>query len=57
MADQFNPGDVAILKSGGPPMTVAQVGSDGRFWCQWFDTKGTQGQYFQANVLKLAKTD
>lgn len=45
MGEQFKPGDVVRLKSGGPKMTVVKFGSyrmgtlDG-YLCQWFDTKG-----------------
>ena len=41
MPEQFKPGDVVVLKSGGPKMTVNSVGpsySAGiRVWCDWFD--------------------
>lgn len=40
---KFNTGDVVKLKSGGPKMTVVQVGELSEFdtrihvWCTWFD--------------------
>lgn len=33
---QINPGDVVRLKSGGPPMTVADKDHLGRYVCTWF---------------------
>jgi uncharacterized protein YodC (DUF2158 family) len=44
MADVFKPGDVVQLKSGGPIMTVLEVGADSytgkpMVWCTWFDDK------------------
>ncbi|RDE05708.1 YodC family protein [Sphingomonas aracearum] len=43
MANMFNQGDVVVLKSGGPPMTVDEVPGetpDGRtrktYLCRWF---------------------
>jgi uncharacterized protein YodC (DUF2158 family) len=41
MAEQFKVGDVVKLKSGGPKMTVTQIGEDMSgtmtIWCVWFD--------------------
>ncbi|HCH4002762.1 TPA: DUF2158 domain-containing protein [Vibrio parahaemolyticus] len=37
----FNEGDVVKLKSGGPKMTVVEVG-DHECFCRWFDAKGQQ---------------
>jgi uncharacterized protein YodC (DUF2158 family) len=41
MADEIKAGDIVVLKSGGPKMTVSQVGErqfDPRqhAWCDWF---------------------
>ncbi len=41
MTEEIKVGDVVRLKSGGPKMTVSQVGTrdyyDGQFaWCDWF---------------------
>jgi uncharacterized protein YodC (DUF2158 family) len=42
----FKPGDVVRLKSGGPRMTVEQVGKtqfgDDGVWCVWFETSGSR---------------
>ena len=45
MGNQFNPGDLVKLKSGGPTMTVEQVRTDlaGKLQCVWF--KGTDGPH------------
>lgn len=32
---KMQPGDVAVLNSGGPVMTVTDVLSDGRRMCEW----------------------
>jgi uncharacterized protein YodC (DUF2158 family) len=43
---EFKPGDVVQLKSGGPKMTVTQVGNDGfghpAVWVVWFGEKNKQ---------------
>jgi uncharacterized protein YodC (DUF2158 family) len=44
---EFAPGDIVQLKSGGPRMTVAQVGSDSMtgeafICCTWFEQIGRQ---------------
>lgn len=50
MATQtFNVGDVVRLKSGGPKMTVTQIGERlgaPTVWCSWFDgTKKLDGDF------------
>lgn len=51
MSDAFQPGDTVQLKSGGPIMTIDQIGqrSGGggpAAWCQWFEkTKLTTGVF------------
>lgn len=35
MGETFSVGDVVILKSGGPRMTVARV-ENNKAWCVWF---------------------
>jgi uncharacterized protein YodC (DUF2158 family) len=59
MADEIGPGDVVTLKSGGPKMTVTQVGmtqfSDTlSAWCEWFDgNKPLKGTYAVAALEKV----
>ena len=65
---EFKKGDVVRLKSGGPKMTVSDVGDyttsggpeDG-VHCVWFDlVKGVQknsSDVFDAAVLEIAPTD
>lgn len=37
MAESFNSGDVVMLKSGGPPLTVVDETANGlEFICMWF---------------------
>lgn len=38
MAENFQPGDVVQLKSGGPAMTVTALDSE-EAKCEWFDDK------------------
>lgn len=33
----FNPGDVVVLKSGGPKMTVRRPEVDQAYLCEWFE--------------------
>jgi uncharacterized protein YodC (DUF2158 family) len=58
MADeQFKPGDVVSLRSGGPRMTVASV--DGRsVMCEWFaDDQQPQSRLFTVTSLKLEERE
>ena len=47
MADeQWKEGDVVMLKSGGPLMTVTSIASGGAVHCTWFDgTKKMNGSF------------
>lgn len=49
--NQIKAGDVVMLKSGGPRMTVTWV-SDGKTYCQWFDGNDAKGTNFQAVQLR-----
>jgi len=54
MAD-FKKGDVVMLKSGGPPMTVQSICSDGNLSCTWF-IKGEQKKNdFDPETVKIFK--
>jgi uncharacterized protein YodC (DUF2158 family) len=48
----FNSGDVVILKSGGPSMTVSDVEGD-EVICDWFDGKKRMRDSFQASTLQI----
>jgi uncharacterized protein YodC (DUF2158 family) len=48
---QFQAGDVVQLKSGGPPMTVERIESDGSLTCQWFVDKRLVQDVFRPIVL------
>lgn len=37
---QWKAGDVVVLRSGGPRMTVAQIRGDGACMCVWMDADG-----------------
>lgn len=48
MANKFKHGDVVVMKSGGPPMTVDKVPGemqyhDDEYRCEWF--KGATAQF------------
>src|SRR5689334_14185477 len=56
--DEFQPGDVVRLRSGGPPMSVERMSSeydetpDGYAFCVWFDKTGIlQEGWFASEVL------
>jgi uncharacterized protein YodC (DUF2158 family) len=49
--DPFQIGDVVMLKSGGPTMTVGEVGDDGQVICVWFVTAELKKAVFTAGSL------
>jgi uncharacterized protein YodC (DUF2158 family) len=56
MADEFKPGDVVQLKSGGPFMTIIKLAA-GTADCEWFDDKkNPQERRFAVTSLKLRET-
>jgi uncharacterized protein YodC (DUF2158 family) len=55
----FEPGDVVQLKSGGPHMTVEQVGAaamtgEETVWCVWFEKVGNRQARQQATFRPAA---
>ena len=48
---QFKPGDVVVLKSGGPHMTVVSL-EGGGCNCEWFDQSGRQSGNFLPATLE-----
>jgi uncharacterized protein YodC (DUF2158 family) len=58
MSNQFKPGDVVVLKSGGPKMTVESVGNafggTERVWCVWFEGIKKMDSDFSPESLKHA---
>ena len=47
-------GDVVVLKSGSPDMTVRWVEA-GEAFCEWFDGKGNKGAVFLLLQLKKSR--
>ena len=57
MADTLKVGDVVRLKSGGPKMTVTQVGTDSitellTVWCAWFVLTKQETGTFPADAVE-----
>ena len=48
---EFEEGDVVQLKSGGPPMTITEVLSDGQYKCEWFEGSKPMSAYFKQSAL------
>lgn len=49
---EFEPGSVVALKSGGPRMTVLDIGKEsGVVWCMWFQGHETYADTFVAAQL------
>ena len=60
--NEIKEGDVVMLKSGGPAMTVSSVykqeyGSDMVAWCAWFEGKKATGAEFKLHMLKHTDPD
>lgn len=57
--EQFEIGDSALLKSGGPSMTVVEVGvgKDELVACRWYDGKKFLIDWFPPQTLKLEDSD
>jgi uncharacterized protein YodC (DUF2158 family) len=59
MAEEFQKGDVVVLKSGGPKMTVSNTGDSAfgggyKVWCVWFEKTKKFEDTFEPEVLKKA---
>jgi uncharacterized protein YodC (DUF2158 family) len=59
MADKFKVGDIVILKSGSPQMTVTQVtidhgGASRRVWTAWFSGKKNETSSFPEDAIIMA---
>ncbi|WP_338466732.1 DUF2158 domain-containing protein [Novosphingobium sp. ZN18A2] len=62
MANKFNHGDVVVIKSGGPPMTVDRVPGEkavdypyedkDEYHCEWFKGASAQRGYFAEHLLE-----
>jgi len=57
MDEGFSPGDVVVLKSGGPKMTVMYVRKDGELNCHWFDGTDHKAGEFVPAALRQAGND
>lgn len=57
MSNEIKAGDTVMLKSGGPIMTVSQIGDlygTTTAWCDWFDSKKQANATFPLTSLKPA---
>lgn len=53
MSKTYKEGDLVVLKSGGPVMTVVDVSPDGSgVWCQWFSGKKLEKGHFPMVALE-----
>jgi uncharacterized protein YodC (DUF2158 family) len=51
MAEQFAPGDVVVLKSGGPSMTIESI-EDDEAACVWFQAQQQRSGSFKLFMLE-----
>jgi uncharacterized protein YodC (DUF2158 family) len=49
--EDFKPGDVVQVKSGGPSMTIASI-EGGQALCQWFDKNTQKAGRFALETLE-----
>ncbi len=52
----FKVGDVVILKSGGPDMTISTVSDDG-VHCIWFKDDNQINGFFPADAVEISNTE
>lgn len=60
MSEKIKAGDVVVLKSGGPLMTVKEVGRDSMsdktlVWCTWFDEKKAINGHFPIEAVQISE--
>ena len=57
--DTIKPGDVVELKSGGPAMTVEDIGNSGTPWanCSWFEGSKFTRETFELAALRIRPSD
>jgi uncharacterized protein YodC (DUF2158 family) len=53
----YKVGDVVLLKSGGPKMTVIAVHDDAMVYTSWFAGAKNERAHFDVSALELAKND
>ena len=54
--EKFKIGDVVVLNSGGPPMTISNVVDSEKVECVWFEEKKIlKNQRFKIALLKFYK--
>jgi uncharacterized protein YodC (DUF2158 family) len=53
----FKKGDLVVLKSGGPKMTVDDPESGGRVHCVWFAGAKRETGYFDPDTIQLASQE
>lgn len=55
--EQLKKGDLVVLKSGGPDMTVKHKMSDGTWQCSWFDSGNNlkEGVLYRRAISYLQK--
>jgi len=58
MTNKFSIGDIVILKSGGPDMTVKDVDTGGKYvTCQWFSGKKLEQGLFPTGGVEFVTND
>ena len=58
MNKKYKEGDLVVLKSGGPVMTVTDTSPGGEHvWCQWFPGKKLEKGHFPIIALEPPKED
>ncbi len=58
---EFNEGDIVVLKSGGPEMTISdksRIGGELRYYCRWFAGKKLEdGRFGQESIKHAPKNE